>query len=287
MSVSRFVTAADGLRLHYREAAGPPGAPVVLCLPGLTRNSRDFTALAARLAARYRVLCPDQRGRGLSDRDPKWRRYHPTTYVADMWRLLDEADVAHCAIIGTSLGGLMAMQMCGEDRARITGVVLNDVGPEIAPEGLARISRYIGLQPPVASWDEAARQARDAYAIALPDFDHAAWLAYARQSYREDDAGVPELDADPNIGRALREVGSTLDDPWGLFTTMGVPTLVLRGALSDILSAGILAAMEARRPDLETVTVPNRGHVPQLDEPAALTAIERFLASLGDASTDG
>ena len=273
-----YYQSGDGLRLFYRDY-GEAG-PAVVCLPGLTRNSRDFDNLAVHLASRFRVLCPDLRGRGFSEHDPAWHNYHPATYVADTWCLLDTLAIERCAIIGTSLGGLMSMLMAGEAPQRLTGVVLNDVGCEVAPEGLARIVGYVGNLPPVSSWEEAAAQAREVNGIAAPDLDDADWLEFARRIYREDENGVPCLDMDPNIGRALVEVGGTLADPWELFDDMQMPVLEIRGALSDILSPGILDRMKALKPELQVVEVANRGHAPLLDEPEARAAIDAFLDGL-------
>src|SRR5581483_5707050 len=147
----------DGLRLYARvyEQAGI-GAPAVLCLPGLTRNSRDFEVLAPHLARRYRVLCPDLRGRGRSERDPNWQNYHPGTYLTDILALLKTLSAARVAIIGTSLGGLLAMMLAASKQDVVGGIVLNDIGPEIDPAGLERIRGYAGQLPPVHSWAEAA-----------------------------------------------------------------------------------------------------------------------------------
>jgi len=270
----------DGLKLFYREFGLGDAERYVLCLPGLTRNSRDFEMLAAHLASSYRVLCPDLRGRGFSDYDPEWRHYHPATYVADTWRLLDSLGIQRCAVIGTSLGGLMSMLMAGESPQRLAGVVLNDVGCEVAPEGLARIAGYVGKLPPVSSWGEAAAQAREVNGVAAPDLDETEWLEFARRIYREDEQGLPRLDMDPNIGRALVEVGGTLADPWELFDDMRMPVLEIRGELSDILTPEILDKMKARKPELKVVEVANRGHAPLLDEPEARAAIDAFLDRL-------
>ena len=172
------------------------------------------------------------------------------------------------------------MLMAGESPQRLAGVVLNDVGCEVAEEGLARIAGYVGKLPPVSSWDEAAAQAREVNGVAAPDLDDADWLAFARRIYREDEQGIPRLDMDANIGRALAEVGGTLADPWELFDDMRMPVLEIRGALSDILTPDILDEMKARKPELEVIEVANRGHAPLLDEPEALAAIDAFLDSL-------
>jgi pimeloyl-ACP methyl ester carboxylesterase len=270
----------DGLQLFYRDAGPHNEATPVLCLPGLTRNSRDFTQLAAHLTASRRVICPDLRGRGYSEHDPEWRNYHPLTYVADTWQLLDELAIQRVVVIGTSLGGLMAMIMAAQQPVRLAGVVLNDVGPEIAPEGLARIRGYAGKLPPVTNWTAAAAQLREVYGLALPGLDEAAWLAYARQSFRENAEGIPQLDYDPAIGLAIQEVSGEPADPWPLFRALTMPALALRGELSDILAPATLARMQQEKPDLVAVTVVNRGHVPLLDEPDSLAAIETFLATL-------
>jgi pimeloyl-ACP methyl ester carboxylesterase len=276
----RWLECTGEVRMYFRDYAGPPGAPVVLCMHGLTRNSRDFAPIAEHLAIRYRVLAPDLRGRGFSERDPNWRNYFPTVYIDDMWRLLDAEEVGRVALLGTSLGGLIAMPMAADHPERVRCMILNDVGPEVAPEGLARIVKYIGVLPPVASWEEAASQCREAYAVTLPEYGEQDWLAFARKGYRENSAGVPELDFDPAIAQALREVGGTLPDAWGILQRIRVPVLCLRGAMSDILSVEILERMKTAQPAMRVVTIPNRGHVPQLDEPESVAAIDDFLAAI-------
>jgi len=271
----------DGLELFYRDfAPDSPGVPV-LCLPGLTRNSRDFEDLGLHLSATRRVLAPDLRGRGFSQHDPDWRNYHPGTYVRDVLTLLDLLRIERVIIIGTSLGGLIAMAMALRDPTRLRGVVLNDVGPEIAPEGLARIRKYTGRLPPVADWNEAIAQTREVYGAALPGLSADDWRKMARRAYRESDDGIPRLDIDPGIGEAVRVVGPQTLDPWQAFDALReTPLLVLRGAMSDILSEATLKRMQERNPDLTAVTVPDRGHVPLLNEPECISAIENFIRSL-------
>jgi pimeloyl-ACP methyl ester carboxylesterase len=271
----------DGLSLFYRTYGTRSERVPVLCLPGLTRNSRDFATLAAHVAHGRFVVCPDLRGRGFSDRDRDHLHYTPTTYLRDVVRLLGSLALARVLVIGTSLGGLLAMMLVASEPKRIAGVVLNDVGPEIDPRGLERIRRYTGRLPPVASWEEAVAQARTVYGAALPDLSEAEWRAFAALGYREDSRGVPHLDMDPKIGDALRELGGAAPDPWPLWRAMvNVPTLVLRGELSDVLSRDTLLRMRREKPDLLTLNVPNRGHVPLLNEPAVLAAIDRFLDEL-------
>lgn len=270
----------DGLQLFCRDyAASKNTAPVVLCLHGLTRNSRDFAELAEHLQKNYRVLAPDIRGRGFSAYDSQWQRYHPATYVDDVWTLLDTLNIHRVAVIGTSLGALMAMLMCAQRPERIVGIVLNDAGPEIDPRGLARIAQYAGKLLPAQSWRDAANQAKWIYGEALPGLSDERWLAYAKKYFRENDVGVPVLDADPNIGRALREALPT-QNLWDIYAQIiATPMLVLRGATSDILSADTVARMHREKPDLRTVEVANRGHAPLLDETECIRAIDEFLVT--------
>jgi pimeloyl-ACP methyl ester carboxylesterase len=227
------------------------------------------------------VLTPDLRGRGHSAHDPEWRNYHPATYIADLRLLLDQLDVQSVIVIGTSLGGLIAMGMTMLQPQRIAGVVLNDIGPEVAPEGLERIRNYTGRLPPVRSWGEAVAQAREIYGAWLPGLSDEDWRKMARRAYRDGEDGIPKLDMDPGIGRAVRELGTQGGDPWQVFDALrGTPVLVLRGELSDILSADTLERMTKRHPDLKAVTVGNRGHAPLLDEPESVAAIDSFIGDL-------
>jgi pimeloyl-ACP methyl ester carboxylesterase len=277
-------TSADGLELYCRvyDAAGAD-APAVLCLPGLTRNSRDFEDLASHLAPRYRVVCPDLRGRGLSARDPKWQNYQPGTYVADLIALLQALRLPRVAIVGTSLGGLLAMILASVAPHAVAGIVLNDIGPEIDPVGAERIRGYAGKLPPVRNWDEAIAQQRLVFGAAWPNLDGARWARIARRNYREDATGTPVLDADPGIGEAMRAAAAAAPpaDLWPLYATLQeVPALAIRGALSDILSARTFERMQRDKPNLERLTVADRGHVPLLDEPECLAAIDAFLGRL-------
>ena len=276
----RYYTSADGLRLYYRDyEPSITGRLPVLCLPGLTRNSRDFETLAPRLQPERRVLCADLRGRGRSQHDPHWQNYHPATYLADIGRLLADAGVERCVFLGTSLGGLLTMLMAATQPERVAAAILNDIGPEVDPAGLARIAAYVGRHPIAKSWDEAIEIVRSTYAPALPDLTDAQWAQYARRTYSDVD-GVPRLDVDPNIGEAVRSAPTAAaPDLWPVFAALkNRPTLLLRGATSDILSRATYDRMLDAKPDLERVEVPNRGHVPLLDEPLAVASIEGFLA---------
>jgi len=277
---ARTFESEDGLSLYYRDfGADEPGTPVV-CLPGLTRNSRDFEDFARRLENRRRVLTPDLRGRGFSDYDPHWQNYNVLTYVNDTWRLLDSLGIERVIVMGTSLGGLCAMAMSMMNNGRIAGVIMNDIGPEIAEAGLKRVQEYTGRLPPVASWDEAAAQTREIYGEWLPNLPDAMWQTMARRAYREID-GVVRLDFDPNIGRAVREIGPQKGDPWALFASLKeTPVTLLWGVDSDILTRDIWERMLEVKPDLEVVPVAGRGHVPLLDEPECIAAIDAMLETV-------
>ena len=275
--LDRYYRSQDGLRLYARDYPGPmPDAPAVLCLPGLTRNSKDFAALAEALAARFRVVCPDQRGRGHSERDSDPARYRPDRYCADMLALLDTLGVARAHIVGTSLGGLMAVMLAATQRARVGAIVLNDVGPELDPRGIARIAGYVGKQQQPCSLAEAIERIAAVNGEAFPDYTAADWLAMvANTCIVEQDQVL--LDYDAAIAQGMAD-GSATPDLWPLFGLLrGLPVLALRGALSDILSAATLAAMAERLPGLEAVEVPQRGHAPMLDEPVARAAVLDFL----------
>nr|VFK22928.1 MAG: Pimeloyl-ACP methyl ester carboxylesterase [Candidatus Kentron sp. LPFa]VFK35393.1 MAG: Pimeloyl-ACP methyl ester carboxylesterase [Candidatus Kentron sp. LPFa] len=273
-------TCRDGLSLFCRDF-GPQSsnATPVLCLPGLTRNSKDFIALAQHHGATRRFLCPDLRGRGLSQPETDYTRYYPPTYVEDMWELLALVGIEKVTIVGTSLGGLMAMIMASVRPNAVSDVVLNDVGPEVNHEGLRRVYEYVSRLPEVNDWAEAVRQVKEIYEIGLPNLDDEGWLQLTRRQYREDENGVPRLEYDPAIGKALREMGGVPIDLWALFEGLReIPTLALRGAISDILSLETFDKMAEVKPDILRATIPNRGHVPLLDEAASISAIDGFLA---------
>jgi pimeloyl-ACP methyl ester carboxylesterase len=272
----------DGLRLYARVYEAPVrGAPTVLCLHGLTRNSRDFEDLAPHLQRRYRVIVPDLRGRGLSARDPNLQNYQPAIYVQDILALLAAVDAPRAAVIGTSLGGMLAMMLSYGHPGRIAGILLNDVGPEIDPVGIERIKQYAGRLPPADTWKVAIAQTVAVYGDAWPGLAPERWQVLARRGYREDAAGKVLLDADPNIGEALRAAPAATLNLWPLWKALRkVPTLAIRGDRSDILSAATFARMKSENPDLLQLVVPNRGHVPLLDEPECIAAVDAFLSRI-------
>jgi len=278
----RYFASADGLRLYYRDyAALQPGRVPVLCLPGLTRNCRDFETTALRLQQTRRVLSPDLRGRGRSQHDPNWQNYHPGTYLTDIGRLLADAGVERVILLGTSLGGILSMLICATVPRLSAGVILNDIGPEVAAEGLQRISGYVGRNAPVQNWDEAAAQMRATYGLAMPEASDEDWHAFARRSYTEVD-GAPRLDVDPGVGEAVRAApAGAAPDLWPVYAALQpLPALAIRGEVSDVLSEATFERMAREKPDLVRVTAARRGHPPLLDEPECVDAIDRFLAQL-------
>jgi pimeloyl-ACP methyl ester carboxylesterase len=274
------------LKLYCRQYAGDPRRVPVLCLPGLTRNCMDFAHLAAHIIPRRTVITPDVRGRGRSQYDPNWLNYHPLAYVEDVWSVLQQLCVPRVIVIGTSLGGLMAMLMTMLRPQSVAAVVLNDVGPELNPSGAQRIYSYAGALPPVSNWEQAQAQMQAIFSVALPDLSLQQWRDFTEASFLVDECGVPQRACDPRISELLRVVSAApglLPGMWLAFAALrAIPTLTLRGALSDLLSSKIFAHMQREHPQMLAVTVPNRGHAPILNEPESLTAIDRFLDGIDE-----
>ena len=275
----RHWTSEDGLRLHYRDYAGPADKAPVICIPGLTRNARDFEDLAASLATKRRVLSLDLRGRGDSAYAKDPATYTPLTYVADLQALLDQAGIARFVAIGTSLGGLVAMLFAAGYADRLAGAVFNDVGPEVSGVGLARIGGYVGQGRSFETWMHAARALQESQGEMFPDFSIADWLTLAKRAMTLGSNGRIVFDYDMKISEPLATTSNAAPpDLWPLWRTLaGRPVLVLRGALSDILAPETAARMIAELPDAELITLPRLGHAPTLDEPEAVAAIERLL----------
>lgn len=269
----------------YKRSGGGDGMPVI-CMHGLSRNSADFEVIAPHLAERYRVIAVDQRGRGKSGWDAEPANYSPALYVQDMFKLMGDLGIARAALIGTSMGGIMAMIMAMIAPQAVIGMVINDVGPEIDAEGLARIKSYVGKSPPIRSWADAAARAKQTNDVAFPDYSDDDWLAFARRTYHVDAAGVPVSSYDPGISGTFDPDGPVVAPPdmWGIWETLKeVPVLGVRGELSDLLSEATFGRMLETHPGMRAVTVANRGHAPMLDEPEAISAIDAFLADLAEA----
>jgi pimeloyl-ACP methyl ester carboxylesterase len=287
--VERLWTSADGLSLFARDYApgpGPARAPVI-CLHGLTRNSRDFEVVAPHIAGATgrRVLALDMRGRGRSAYDPNPANYIPPVYAADVAALMAQAAISKAMFIGTSMGGLITLALSAMRPDLAAGAVINDVGPEIAPEGVARIGAYVGRAGPVADWAEAEAYTRQTNGFALPHLTDADWAAFTRRIFREDASGRPALDYDPAISQAFKAPvegtpAAPAPDLWPMFAALAKdrPTLLVRGEASDLLSPGIAARMRAAAPTMREVTLPGVGHAPTLEEPPVMAAILALLA---------
>ncbi|MFO6445536.1 alpha/beta fold hydrolase [Erythrobacter sp. NE805] len=277
----RFWTSSDGLNLHYRNYAGPEGGTrlPVLCLHGLTRNARDFGPLAEALAATRRVIVPSMRGRGQSDYAKDSDTYSPVTYVADVEKLLAEQGIERWVAIGTSMGGLMTMLMAAMKPGRLAAVVMNDIGPEVDPSGVARISGYVGQGRSYPTWVHAARGLAEAHAAAFPDYDLDQWLDLAKRTMVVSQNGRIVFDYDMAIAEPFAKPGNAAPpNLWLAYEALrGVPMLLVRGELSDLLGPDTVKQMKARNPAMTTVTVPRVGHAPTLDEPEVRAAILALL----------
>lgn len=280
---SRFLSAADGLRLHYADYPCP-GATLLpmVCLPGLARSADDFwrVAAAAQQSGR-RVVALDYRGRGLSDWDPDWSRYDLGVEQDDIFRTLADAGVNEAAFFGTSRGGLHTMRIAQARPGFVRAAILNDIGPKIEKDGLLRIKRYVGKLPPLAKMEDAVALMRMSATTHFPAVPPEHWEIYARQTFVEKDGKVV-LRYDPELSHTLDSVTpeGDFDEFWEPFAALAqTPMLILRGETSDILSVETVAEMARRASRVERYTVAGQGHAPLLlDEPT----ISRTMAFLNN-----
>jgi len=277
-----FFTAPDGVKTYYRRypSARAGAKRPVLCMHGLTRNSRDFEEVAPRIAERSRtVIAVDVRGRGRSDYDTDPANYTPATYVEDMRGLLASVGWDEIVALGTSMGGLMTMILAASHPGVVTAAALNDIGPVIDPKGLKRIQGYVGGGGPYASWDEAAEAVRNINGVAFPNQTGADfWIAFAKRICREAEDGKIILDYDPEISKPVQSGDVAPPDLWPLFDALApVPLLLVRGALTDLLAMETVEDMQRRSPAMSLAQVPNVGHAPLLTEPAAQAALDAFF----------
>lgn len=286
---NRYWWSRDGVRLHARDyaprdAAKAAGRPPILCLPGLTRNARDYDSVATRLSAEWRVLAVNLRGRGESGYAKDPMSYVPLTYVQDVEALLTEIGADRYIAFGTSLGGIVTMLLAGAAHEQLVGALLNDVGPDIDPAGLARIRGYVGRSHTWPTWMHAARAVAEANGDTYPDYAIGDWLAMAKRLYRVNAAGRIVLDYDMKIAEPFRVPGNEAGpDMWrALDRLKGLPVAVVRGGTSDILPESTAARMLAELPGATLTTVPRTGHAPTLAEPEAAAAIDALLARISE-----
>ena len=282
----RHWTSRDGLRLFARDY--PPSGSAhrlpVICLHGLTRNSKDFEEIAPIIAGwGRRVIVPDVRGRGQSDWDTDPRNYQPKVYARDVIKMMSAFDLPRAVFLGTSMGGIITMTLMAFRPAAVSAAILNDVGPAVDPEGIARILGYAGKKADIGSWDDAADYVRRINESSLPNLSGEQWHQFARRTFREGSNG-PELDYDPAISVALAKPPGKLTEWLAAFLFRRLarkrPTLLLRGETSDIISDGIARRMARMAPAMKRVDVPGVGHAPTLSERVAVDAIEQFLRTV-------
>jgi pimeloyl-ACP methyl ester carboxylesterase len=275
----RFWYSAEGLRLHYRNYEGPRDKPPILCIPGLTRNARDFEPVAERYAGDWRVIIVELRGRGMSDFDPDPSHYAPPYYVADLLKLLDQEGIADAVFMGTSLGGICTMLLASTDADRIAGAMLNDIGPVIDQAGIDRIGGYVGREVRFDSWDQAIDALSERNREVFPKWKGDQWERYTRRILHETSDGIG-LNYDMRIAENFR---AATEGPqganWHLFESLaGRPVTILRGERSDLLAQDIAEQMVERLgSDAELVVVPDVGHTPNLEEPESQGAMDRLL----------
>jgi len=280
-------TSKDGLALYardYQASAGPAHLPVI-CIHGLTRNSSDFDEIAPQVAAlSRRVIAVDVRGRGHSQRDPNPDNYNQNVYADDIEKLMHDLGIARAVFVGTSMGGLITMTLAGRNIELVAGAVLNDIGPVISPKGLARIAGYAGRTASVSSWEAAAAAIRDINQCAFPANSGEEWLKWARRAFEQDGAGTLSTRYDPSIAIAL-QTGKL--KPTSLALRLAFkrlvkrrPTLLVRGALSDLVEPHQAAWMRRTAPEMLYAEVAGVGHAPMLTEPEALAAIRHFMAQV-------
>lgn len=277
-------SARDGLRLYARHYPAPESRlRPVLCLPGLTRNSRDFHDLAMALssgAAARAVYTLDSRGRGRSEHDRDWRNYAVQIEALDVEDLITLLGLEAPTIIGTSRGGLIAMLLAAAQPTALGAVVLNDIGPVIERDGLTRIAGYVGSMPLPTSWEDAARMVAEMNRRAFPAVRPEQWAEIARQWFNEA-GGRPAPGYDPNLAKSFSVTDGPVPALWPQFAALAhVPLLVIRAENSDILSAATVQQMRARHPQCASLTVPGQGHAPLLKDAETIAAIAGFLADV-------
>lgn len=277
-------TSTDGLRLYARDyppASGPAQLPVI-CIHGLTRNSSDFEEVAPWIASLgRRVLAVDVRGRGHSAYDPDPSHYNPMVYAGDVIKLAHDLGITRAVFIGTSMGGLITMTLAMRRPKLIAAAVLNDIGPALSPRGLERIATYVGKGQTPRSWAEAADYTRSINECAFPSNTDEDWHKWARRAFVETDAGQLAMRYDPNIAVPIKAGKVKPSSMMARYAFRRLararPTLVIRGALSDLIEPEQVAMMRAAAPSMQFAEVPDVGHAPMLMEAEAREALRAFL----------
>ncbi len=275
-----FFTTSDGLSLFYKESGTPTGTPLI-CLAGLTRDSRDFRYFTPH-AQQYRLITLDARGRGQSEHARDFNTYNVPREAQDVLELMDHLSLPQAALLGTSRGGMVAMMLAASAKSRLLGVILNDVGPVIPADGIERIMMYVGRRPAAKTHAQAAETLAALMAPAFGDVPAQRWREEAEIFYDVTDEGL-QLRYDPRLRDALlaQTEAGPVPDLWPLFMTLeDLPCGVIRGANSDVLSHKTYQEMQERLPKMQVVELANRGHVPFLDEPQSLSLIHSVLENI-------
>lgn len=268
----------DGLKLHAWDYPSDSGRTPVICIPGLTRNARDFQHLGTMFASERRIIMMDLRGRGLSEYAKDSSTYHPRQYVSDIIMFMDELKIPKAIFFGTSLGGIITMVLAKMYPERVAGALLNDIGPETDQKGLDRIADHVGQGRSFDTWAHAGRDLADNNADIFPDFTLKDWIAFAKKVYRMNSSGRIKLDYDMKIAEPFDSKGGGSGALWNALEEMkDIPTLILRGELSDLFSERVALQMLEKLDKGALVTVPRVGHAPTLEEPASLDAIDQLL----------
>ncbi|MEO9635398.1 MAG: alpha/beta hydrolase [Parasphingorhabdus sp.] len=279
-----YRSADDRLNLYARDYNENSGGIPILMMHGLTRNSADFENIADVLRHKHRLIVPDQRGRGRSDYDPDPDNYTPQVYAQDMFALLQSLGIEQVIFMGTSMGGLIAMLMIASKADIARALILNDIGPEVATDGLARLQGYVGKPVKIANWDDAAEHCRKTNEQSFPDYGDDDWMAFAHRTCITDENDIPKLAYDMAISQGVQGDKPTAAPPdlWPVWDMMSqIPALAIRGQESDILLPTTLQKMKAGHSGyFSAIEIPGRGHAPMLDELAAVEAIGSFLDAI-------
>jgi pimeloyl-ACP methyl ester carboxylesterase len=266
-------------RVAYLEWGEADNPEVVVCVHGLSRCARDFDNLARALSGRYRVVCPDVAGRGDSDWLADPMLYVIPQYVSDMVTLIARLDVEQVNWVGTSMGGLIGMALAAQKAAPVAKLVLNDAGPVVAKTALERIGQYLGLAPTFPTVEAAEKVIRAVSATFGPHTD-AEWRFLTDVVLRKNADGSWRFHYDPKIAEPYRKQMPDRDlELWPLWDAVSCPTLVIRGAQSDLLSKATAQAMTQRGPKAKLMELPGIGHAPTLLHDDQIAIVREFLAS--------
>ncbi len=278
-----YYQSADGLTLYARDYENPGAKHTLMMLHGFTRNSADFSDLCEELRSDYRIIVPDQRGRGLSEYDKNTANYNPAVYIGDMFKLLQEVGVPSVMAIGTSMGGVIAMSMASMNAAAVPAVILNDVGPEVNADGLVRVIALMGNKPQIDSWQDAVDYAKKINGEVYPDYTDDQWDRFTQNIFRLNENGKPVATYDPGIAEPNKDFDphATPMNIWPVFDAAKAASfMVIRGESSDILTRECFDKLDAQENVLSTVEVPRVGHAPMLDETGVVDSIREFLSKI-------